>query len=57
MDWASEEVFDGIGLERVDQIDPVKGVEMIEMDRVVLNVLDAGYQVSDQACVVRDLDL
>jgi len=46
-----------IGRQRADDIDPVKRVQMVEMDHMILNILNAHDDVADQAGVVRNLDL
>ncbi len=46
-----------VGLERVDDIDPVQRVQMIEVHDVIMNVQGTGHQVADQLGGGRHVDL
>ena len=48
--------FGWIGRQGTYNIDPIKRVQMIEMNDMVVLELSAVQQVSDQACVFGDLD-
>ena len=45
-----------VSIKRADDVYPVKGVEVIEVNDVVLNVLDPLHDVADEAGVGRNLD-
>ncbi len=42
---AISEVFARVGLQRADHVDPVQGVQMVEVNDVILHVLGAKHQV------------
>ena len=48
---------DRISIQGTGDIDPVKSMQVIEVNHVILHVLDAHDQVTDQAGIVRDLDV
>mmetsp|Transcript_32978 Transcript_32978/g.77357 ORF Transcript_32978/g.77357 Transcript_32978/m.77357 type:complete len:229 (-) Transcript_32978:692-1378(-) len=46
----------GIGLQRVDNVDPVQRVQVVEVHRVVVHLQRLGHHLADQVRVLRDLD-
>ena len=46
----------GVGRECIDNVHPVKGMQMIEVNDMIVLILGTMQQVAEQACIFRNLD-